>query len=48
MRSRINYQLQYNAAKAYKGSELFIFSDKIKMPTMSCLPAIHEALAMAV
>lgn len=43
-RSMINYQLQYSAAKVYKGSELFIFSDKTQMPTESCLPLIHEAL----
>jgi len=43
-RSMINYQIQYNAAKAYKGSELFIFSDKTKLPTESRLPAVHEAL----
>lgn len=38
------YALQYNAAKAYKGSEVFIFSDALKLPETSAVPAIHAAL----
>jgi DNA adenine methylase len=38
------YMLQYNAAKAYKGAELFIFSDKTRIPPHSCLPDIQSAL----
>lgn len=38
------YMLQYNAAKTYKGAELFIFSDKTRIPRHSCLPAIQAAL----
>lgn len=44
-RKTFRYMLQYNAAKAYKGSELFIFSDKTQIPRRSCLPAIQTALA---
>ena len=43
-RKTFQYWLQYNASKAYKGAEFFIFSDKIRIPANSCLPAIHEAL----
>jgi DNA adenine methylase len=34
------YNLQYNASKVYLGQELFIFSDKLKMPEMSTIPQI--------
>lgn len=43
-RKRFSYMLQYNAAKAYKGSELFIFSDKAAIPVQSSLLAIQTAL----
>src|SRR5690606_29885071 len=42
------YMLQYNAAKAYKGAEIFILSDKICLPERSSVPAIHNALRGAV
>lgn len=34
-RKYFNYKLQYSAATNYKGTEVFIFSDKVKIPT-SC------------
>lgn len=43
-RASFQYLLQYNAAKAYKGSELFIFSDQTRVPSRSSLPAIDTAL----
>lgn len=43
-RSSFQYLLQYNAAKAYKGAELFIFSDQTNVPSRSALPAIDTAL----
>lgn len=43
-RKSFQYLLQYNAAKAYKGSELFIFSDQTRVPSRSSLPAIDTAL----
>jgi len=39
------YNLQYSAFKAYKGSELFIFSDKISVPKCSSIPYVDVALA---
>lgn len=38
------YPLQYNAAKAYKGSEVFLFSDTLQLPECSSIPYIDEAL----
>ena len=38
------YRLQYNAAQVYQGTEVFIFSDDLALPTSSSLPPIHEAL----
>jgi len=38
------YSLQYNAAKAYKGTEVFAFSDKLRIPLASTLSFINEAL----
>ena len=43
-RTSFQYLLQYNAAKAYKGSELFIFSDRTRVPSRSSLRAIDAAL----
>lgn len=43
-RTSFQYLLQYNAAKAYKGSELFIFSDQTAVPSRSSSPAIDTAL----
>ena len=47
-RTSFHYLLQYNAAKAYKGSELFIFSDQTLIPVVSSLPAINAALISSV
>lgn len=38
------YDLQYNAAKAYKGKEVFVFSDDLDVPTRSILPAVDMGL----
>lgn len=38
------YDLQYNAAKAYKGAEVFFFSDDIELPANSAVPCINAAL----
>jgi DNA adenine methylase len=43
-RRQFTYGLQYNASKAYKGAELFIFSDAVKIPVKSRLPQIQEAI----
>lgn len=43
-RASFQYLLQYNAAKAYKGSELFIFADHTVVPARSSVPAIDTAL----
>lgn len=44
-RRSFRYSLQYNAARAYKGAELFVFSDHVEIPTSSSLPAVNSALA---
>lgn len=41
------YSLQYSAIRSYKGSEVFIFADDIKIPLGSGVPAVHDALAGA-
>lgn len=46
-RNRFSYRLQYNAAKAYKGAEVFIFSDKLRIPKKSAVPMIDSALRAA-
>jgi DNA adenine methylase len=38
------YDLQYNASKVYKGKEVFIFCDSLKLPESSTLPFIDIAL----
>ncbi|MDN7597799.1 DNA methyltransferase [Burkholderia multivorans] len=43
-RRKFLYQLQYNASRAYKGSEVFIFSDNTVIPRRSSLPYIAKAL----
>jgi DNA adenine methylase len=43
-RKKFIYSLQYNAATAYKGKEVFIFSDKTKIPNHSVLPFINKAI----
>jgi DNA adenine methylase len=39
------YGLQYNAAKAYVGTEAFFFSDGLKVSTRSAVPAIDKVLS---
>jgi DNA adenine methylase len=39
------YDLQYNASRVYRGREVFIFSDDLKVPKFSELPYINDALA---
>jgi DNA adenine methylase len=43
-RSHFVYDLQYNAGSAYKGTEVFIFSDKVKLPAKSAVIFIDKAL----
>lgn len=43
--SKFIYQLQYNASKAYKGSEIFIFSKKLLIPDYSSINFINESLS---
>ncbi|PRC93109.1 DNA adenine methylase [Solimicrobium silvestre] len=43
-RRKFLYELQYNAARAYKGNEVFIFSDNLVVPRNSVLPHIAVAL----
>jgi DNA adenine methylase len=38
------YDLQYSAAKVYKGKEVFIFSDDVQIPLRSSLPYINFSL----
>lgn len=45
-RKKFIYNLQYNAASAYKGREVFIFSDKVKIPNQSKLPFVDKALEL--
>jgi len=40
----VTYSLQYNAAKAYLGTEVFFFSPELIVPAMSSIPSISEAL----
>ncbi|CAN5681102.1 DNA adenine methylase [soil metagenome] len=43
-RRKFLYELQYTAARAYKGNEVFIFSDNLVIPRNSNLPYISKAL----
>jgi DNA adenine methylase len=38
------YDLQYNASKAYRGKEIFVFSDDLKLPIQSIVPYVNDAL----
>ena len=44
-RRQFRYSIQYSAMKAYEGSESFIFSDGLKIPSQSTLAYIDSALA---
>lgn len=43
-RKKFVYKLQYNAAKAYEGLEVFVFSEKIKVPYRSSVSHINQSL----
>jgi DNA adenine methylase len=43
-RISFTYSLQYNAAKAYRGTEIFIFAPKLKLPSTSSIPSISQVL----
>jgi DNA adenine methylase len=43
-RKNFTYDLQYNAAKAYKGKEVFFFADTIRVPKESTILAINKVL----
>lgn len=43
-RKHFLYGLQYNARSAYKGTEVFFFSDRLKLPRSSEVSFINEAL----
>lgn len=45
-RRSFTYSLQYNAAKAYQGTEVFVFSDGLSIPSHSSLPYIDDALCV--
>jgi DNA adenine methylase len=41
------YRLQYNAARVYKGKELIVISDSLRLPQHSALPFINRRLHTA-
>ena len=43
-RRQFCYQLQYNAGLAYQGTEVFFFSDKLRLPQQSQVSSISKAL----
>jgi DNA adenine methylase len=43
-RRKFRYSLQYSAIRAYAGSEVFVFSDSLLIPSTSALPYIAKAL----
>lgn len=45
-RKKFTYDLQYNARRAYLGSELFIFSDQLLVPVRSSIKPIDRALQL--
>ncbi len=44
-RRKFLYSLQYSATRSYSGSEVFIFSDDVKIPSKSDLPYVEQGLA---
>ena len=46
-RRSFRYSLTYSAIKAYTGTELFIFSDGLKLPRSSVLPYVASRLSTA-
>ncbi len=45
-RLSFEYELQYSAAKAYKGKEVFIFSDAVQVPKTSAVSYVNKALVL--
>jgi DNA adenine methylase len=43
-RRSFSYDLQYNASRPYKGREVFIFSDDVKIPTRSSLACVDYGI----
>ncbi len=43
-RNKFIYKLSYSAAKVYKGSEIFVFSDKLQIPTTSVVSFIDNSI----
>jgi DNA adenine methylase len=43
-RRYFRYDLQYNAAQAYKGTEVFFFSARLTIPSKSVIPSIDHGL----
>ncbi len=41
---QIEYGLQYNAARAYVGTEVLFFSPKLRLPLGSAIPSVDSAL----
>lgn len=39
------HELQYSAARSYKGAEVFVFSDLVQVPSSSCIWSVDQALA---
>jgi len=39
------HELQYSASRAYKGSEIFVFSDRLQVPSGSRVRSVDEALS---
>ncbi len=46
-RRSFTYDLQYNAARAYKGTEIFFFSDSVRVPETSAVGSINLGLQLA-
>mgnify|MGYP000854491362 CR=1 FL=1 len=46
-RRKFVYYLQYNASRAYKGQEVFIFSDDLAIPSHSSLSYIDQAIPIS-
>jgi DNA adenine methylase len=46
-RKHFSYSLQYNALEAYKGQEIFIFSDDVRIPTNSSLSYINAGIQLS-
>lgn len=44
LRKKFLYDLQYSASRVYKGQEIFIFSDDVRLPAHSSLPYINGAM----